>query len=144
MRKSFAIGKKQLRHGRKSRIHRPAAAVVELAVCLPVLVVLVLGAIESTSMTFLQNSLQIVAYESIRTAVRPNATPSDVQARANQVITERSINDASITVTPANVDALEPGTQITIVATATTGTNAVLPLQFFGGSLSARVVMLKE
>ena len=134
----------------KRRFHRRrlgdrrAAAVVELAVCLPVMVVLIVGAIESTSMTFLQNSLQVIAYESIRTAVRQDATAVAVQARAQQVIQDRKVHGASVTISPTNLDALDAGTPVTVTVTAPAASNRILPLQFFGGEMSAQATMIKE
>ena len=53
---------------------RSGVAAVEFAVCLPVLVVLILGSIECCSMIFLRQSLAIVAYEGLRVAVKPETS----------------------------------------------------------------------
>ena len=123
---------------------RAGAVVVEFAVCLPVIIVLVVGAIESTSMTFLQNSLQVIAYETVRAAVRPDATDVAAHNRADQVIRERAVQDVTVTVQPTNLDAVTAGTPVTVTVTAATQSNGVLPLQFFGGAMTAQAVMIKE
>jgi len=59
---------------RRSNYHlnrgsRRAVAASELAVCLPILVLLVLAMIESCTMIFLKQSLTVSAYEGIRKAI---------------------------------------------------------------------------
>ncbi len=123
---------------------RRGAAAVELAVCLPVMVVLVLGTIECTSMIFVEQSLHIVAYETARTAIRPTAQNTEVHARWNQVVTERKLNGVTVQITPSDIENLPEGTPITVTATAPAADNSVFPLQFFTGNLQAVTVMNKE
>ena len=57
-------------HRRTTRSNRRGIAAVELAVCLPVIVLLVFGSIEASSFIFLKQSLNVSAYEGIREAIR--------------------------------------------------------------------------
>ncbi len=50
---------------------RDGVAATELAVCMPVIVLVVLATIESCAMIFLQQSLSIAAYEGARVALAP-------------------------------------------------------------------------
>ena len=129
-------------HSRKSE--RRGAAVVEFAVCLPVLLVLVLGSIECTSMIFLSQSLNVVAYEGARAAAKSGSTSVDTLARCQEVIGERNLIQANVTLDPANVDDLPPGTLITVTATAPSQPNGAIGLRFFSGSLDAETFMVKE
>ena len=129
------------KHNKKNR---RGAAVVEFAVCLPVLIILVLGSIECTSMIFLTQSLNVVAYEGVRSAIRPDSTTAETLARCQEVIAERNLVDAQVTLDPANVDDLPAGTLVTLTATAPAQPNGALRLRFFSGSLDAQAVMVKE
>ena len=61
-----AISKQRSQH----RATRRGVAAVELAVCLPVIILLVFGAIEASSFIFLKQSLNVAAYEGIRESIR--------------------------------------------------------------------------
>ncbi len=126
------------------RRKRRGAAVAEFAICLPVLLVLIVGGIECTSMIFLTQSLHVVAYEGARAAIKNSGNTSDALDRCQEVIAERSILGATVDLTPANIDDIDRGTQITVRVTAPCAANSVIRLNFFSGSLQAQVVMNKE
>jgi hypothetical protein len=124
---------------------RRAAAAAELAICLPLLVMLVLASIEACTMIFLDHGLSITSYEGIRVAVAYDATNTSVLARCNQIINERGIDDASITITPANVATVPRGQPIAITVSAPCDANGLIPPWFYGGqSMSATTTMVKE
>ncbi len=126
------------------RRKRRAAAVAEFAICLPVLLVLIVGGIESTSMIFLTQSLNVAAYEGARAAIRNTGNTSETLNRCQEVIAERNIVGANIDVTPANLDDVDRGTQITVRVSAPCAANSAIRLNFFSGSLQAQAVMIKE
>ena len=130
--------------GKQAKARRKGVAVVEFAVCLPILVIIVLGSIECTSMIFLKQSLNVVAYEGIREAIRNDATTSSALARANEVVAERSINSTSVVFEPASIDGLDRGDPIRIRVSAPCTNNSVFKLNFFSGSLEATAFMIRE
>src|SRR3978361_191143 len=93
-------------HQRKSS---RGVAATELAVCLPVIVLLVLATIEACSALFLKQSLTAAAYEGVRTAIEHNSTPAAVQAACDQLLADRKIHGASITINPPDIVNLNPG-----------------------------------
>lgn len=128
-----------------NRGSRRAVAASELAVCLPILVLLVLAMIESCTMIFLKQALTVAAYEGIRTSIEPNATTANVEAACNAVLTDRRVNDAKITITPTNFPALARGQYITVTVSAPAGKNSVIPGTFFSGrTLAGSATMMKE
>lgn len=133
-----------LKNRKKKSGNRKGAAVVEFAVCLPVMIILVLGAIECTTMIFVNQALNVVAYEGIRSAARRDGATAEVFQRCNEVIEERNLQGAQVSLNPANIDVLERGTPITITVTAPAQQNAVLALQFFSGDITAEAVMFKD
>ena len=133
------------RNSKRAHPHRRAVAASELAVCLPVLVLLVLAMIESCTMIFLKQSLTVAAYEGIRTAVEPNATEATVRTACESVLTDRRVRGGTITVTPANFQNLARGQYIRLTVTAPANDNSVIPGSFFRGrNLSASASMMKE
>jgi Flp pilus assembly protein TadG len=120
-------------------------AAAEFAVCLPVIVLIVLATIEACTMIFLKQSLTIAAYEGARVALTQNASTSDVQRVAQQVLTERRVSGGTVTVAPTNLASIQPGQYLTVTVTApATGNNAV-PLRFYRGrSLTGAATMMKE
>lgn len=141
------------------RIRRGAAA-VELAVSLPVLVLLLFGTIESCTMIFLQQSLEIAAYESARVAILPKVSASDVEATANGILDTRRVHGGKVTIklvqyseeqggwvsvdVPSFQDA-PYGTFIKVEVAAPCNSNAVFNLQFFGNKeLTGSAAFMKE
>lgn len=112
---------------------RRGAATVEFAVCLPVIVILVLGSIEATTMIFLKQSLTVSAYEGGRTAIVPEATSADVEAVCQQILADRRVNNATINVIPNNLDSIEPGEFIRVEVNAPCDGNSILSGRIFQG-----------
>ncbi len=124
---------------------RRAVAASELAVCLPVIVLLVLAMIESCTMIFLKQSLTVSAYEGIRAALKPGAVAADVQTSADGVLTDRRVQLGRVVVTPANWETLAPGQYVTVTVSAPADSNSTIPGSFFRGrTLAASATMMKE
>jgi len=135
--------KKGLRRHGRSRTPRGVAA-AELAVCLPVVVLLVIGTIEACSAIFLKQSLTVAAYEGVRTAVL-DGTPGSVQAACKQILTDRKVQRATVTMTPADLSSLEPGEFIDVTVSAPCDPNSVVPTTFYRGrTLSTTASMMVE
>jgi hypothetical protein len=120
-------------------------AASELAVCLPVLVLLVLAMIESCTMIFLKQSLTVAAYEGVRTSIEPNAVAADVQTKCQDVLEDRRVQQPQVVITPANFETLAPGAYVTVTVSAPADRNSILPGNFFRGrTLAASATMMKE
>jgi membrane-bound ClpP family serine protease len=120
-------------------------AAAELAVCLPVVVLLVIGTIEACSAIFLKQSLTVAAYEGVRTALLESNTAGAVQATCNQILGDRKVKGASVTVSPADISALQPGQYIDVTVSAPCDTNSLVPTTFYRGrTLSATASMMVE
>ena len=133
------------RLGENRRTARSGAAVAELAICLPLFVLLVLASIEACSMIFLNHGLTIASYEGVRAAINYDAANSDVTARCNAIITQREIADASVSTSPSNVASVPRGEPITVTVSAPCDPNMLIPPWFYGGrTLVATTTMVKE
>jgi Flp pilus assembly protein TadG len=124
---------------------RHGVATAELAVCLPVVVLLVIASLEACSMIFAKQSLAVAAYEGARTALVHGNTVAQVQAICNQILTDRHIKGATITITPTNLSTAKPGDFIDVTVSAPCAGNGVVPNTFYRGkTLSATASMMDE
>lgn len=128
-----------------SKKSRRGVAAAEFAVCLPVMVLLVLGMIETCSMVFLKQSLSVAAYEGAHVAVKPGATSAEVRATCEGILRDRRVNDATVQVTPNDIPSTPQGDYMEVRITAPSNRNSVLPLRFFrGATIDAAAVVMKE
>jgi len=131
--------------GRRSTGHRKGAAVVEFAVCLPVIVLIVFGAIEAASMMFLRQALVQASYESIKIAARDGGTQQAAILVAEQVAAGRRIEDLNITFTPDITQDQPRGTLLRVRISAPAESNSLVPFGIFRNRfVSADAAMIKE
>ncbi|MEM8947472.1 MAG: TadE family protein [Planctomycetota bacterium] len=135
-----------VQNSRKNRhSSKRGVAVVELAVCLPVLTLITLATIEASAMIFLQQSLSIAAYEGARVSLVPDATEENARYQAELILTGRDVVGASVNVTPSNFESSSSGTWIQIETSAPFAQNSLAGGWLFNGhTLSASVEMMKE
>lgn len=136
-----------MEHGRRrpGRGKSRGVAAAELAVCLPVVVLLVIATIEACSALFLKQSLTVAAYEGVRTALEDGASSANVQTACDQILADRRIQGATVTISPANFAALGPGDFIDVTVRAPCDANSVVPTTFYRGrTLSATASMMNE
>ncbi len=130
---------------RRSRSRRPGAAVVELAVCLPILFVFVVGTIEASHTIYRKQSLAIAAYEGARVALIAGSNAENVRAQCEKMLAARRIKDAIVQVAPENFETLPVGTFVAVEISAPRKSNGLLPETYFGEDyLQARVEMMRE
>ena len=130
---------------KQHRGKRRGVAAVEFAVCLPVLILLVFGAIEASSFIFLKQSLNVAAYEGIRESIRIDSNNANGVNRAENILDARNVRDFDIAFPSGESASAERGDEIVIEVSAPTATNSPLAGQFvMNRVLTARVVMVKE
>ncbi|MEM8946178.1 MAG: TadE/TadG family type IV pilus assembly protein [Planctomycetota bacterium] len=122
---------------------RSAVATVELAICLPVLSLVVFGSIQATNLIFLQHAVTAAAYEGSLELAKSNSTSATVTARVQQVLDAREVVRSTIAIVPTNADVstLPPGSIVTIVVRANVRANSTV-LGFFASQnrVTARLV----
>jgi Flp pilus assembly protein TadG len=134
-----------------SRLRRPrrsaprGVAAAELAVCLPVVVLLVIATLEACSAIFLKQSLTVAAYEGVRTALVDGQTAGAVQSTCNQILADRNVDGARVTISPSDIGALQPGDYINVTVSAPCNVNSLVPTNFYSGrTLSSTATMMIE
>jgi hypothetical protein len=124
---------------------RRGVAAVEFAVCLPVILILVFGAIEASSFIFLKQSLHVAAYEGARQAVRLGSGNAEAIASVQNILKSRNVQDFRIAFPNGDAARANRGDEIVVEVSAPTETNRPLTGQFVTNRvLTARVVMVKE
>lgn len=78
---------------------RRGAALVELAIVLPVLLLLIFGIVEFGQIMFIRHTLINAAKEGAMRATLPGATPEVVTARVRQVLDNGGLTGYDVTVT---------------------------------------------
>jgi len=129
----------------KRRPARDGVAATELAVCMPVIVLIVLATIEACAMIFLQQSLSVAAYEGARVALTPGAKSSNVAYQCELILDDRDVNGASVNVSPGDIPGAAAGTWINVETSAPFASNSLVGGWLFGNrTLKAAVQMIKE
>lgn len=124
---------------------RRGIAATEFAVCLPILMVLVIGTIEACSMIYLKQTLTAAAYEGIRSSLVAGSTTADVENACRRILDPRRVRGATITVTPANYASQPEQTWITVRVTASGGDNSVIAGWFYAALVvDGEATMMKE
>lgn len=127
------------------RRQRRGLSTVELAVCLPVITLIVFASIEACSMVFLQQSLQTTAYETARFAVAPRSVSATALDRGDQILADRRVKSATIELDPVDMEATDEGTLVVARVSAPLDANRLLPRFFYGNQqLTAEVTMMRE
>ena len=132
---------------RKSQLvrRRKGTSTVELAVCLPVIVLIVFGTLQASSMYFMRQALVQSAYETVREVVKSDGSQAIAIQRGQQTLEFRNITGETITFAPPQVENLAPGTPVTVTVVADGDINTILPFSVFSGrTISATATMNKE
>lgn len=129
----------------RRRKHQLGVAVVELAVCLPILVVILLATVETCVMLQLQQNLAVAAYEGARVGTMPGVGSGTVQLQCEMLLDDRNINGYTITMEPADPATMAVGDNFTVTINADCSANSVFGGVFFDGkAITESVVMRAE
>jgi len=123
--------------------NRRGAAVVEFAICLPVICMFVLGVIETANAIFVQQALTSAAYEAANVASAMGNTSAQGQSCATQVLNAMGVSGGTVTITPAVTAATPTGTMIEVTCSAPLGANSAIFGYFTTTTLTAKVRMTR-
>lgn len=130
---------------RSRRALRRGVATVELAICLPMLFLLVVGAIECSNLIFLQQAMTVAAYESAHVAARVGGLDANAQRRAQEILAARSIAGATVAFLPEHPESTPRGQMIRVTVSAPVASNSIgLDWLFEDRTVSASVNMVKN
>jgi Flp pilus assembly protein TadG len=118
------------RPGQPQPNRRCGTASVELALCLPVLLTLTFGMLETCNLVNQRTRMLAVAYESARYATRPTtasataATAAQVNSYATTLLQQVSVKGATVTVSPSDLTSITSQTPVTVTITAPLSQNS--------------------
>lgn len=139
---------KNVKRQNRKRYHagnRRGAAVVEFAVCLPVIVLIMLGSIEAANMLFLRQALVQASYEGAKAAIKNDSDNATVTLIANQVADGRRLAGFSVETIPADVSSVAQGELVRVRTSAPVKSNSFISGTVFRQlNLDAEAVMVKE
>jgi Flp pilus assembly protein TadG len=126
---------------------RKGTAVAELAICLPMLMIFVLGTVEATDAVFLRHRLTTAAYEAARKATAPGQTAATAITAGTAILTSRSVHNGSVSVAPVVTANTTTGTDVSATARAPFSKNCcITPFVFAGwtGDVTVTVSMVRQ
>lgn len=132
-------------HSRRRSIRRQGSAVVEMAVCLPVLLLLTFGSIQTCDMLFLKHAATAAAYEGTLAVSKSDATTASVTEAALRILQSLGIQHATVSISPGiEVADMPQGTQVTVSVNVPVSANLRGPrLLPAGGSAITNGVTLR-
>jgi len=110
---------------------RSGVVSVEMAMCLPVLFLLLFGCYEVANANMLHHAAENAAYEAARAGIVPGATAQKCRDQAALILRGMGIQQFNVTVTPGTLQR-NTATVIINVDVPLTG-NALISPVFFGG-----------
>ncbi len=126
---------------------RVGAAVVELAVLIPVLFTVAFGTLEVCNRMYLRQTASVAAYEGARLAARRTITQAQVESRCLDLLNGRRVVGGTVTITPGNngLATLPTGGQLQVEVTIPiSGNTPVSYVLSSTGMIRSSAFMLRE
>lgn len=123
---------------------RWGGATVELALCLPLLVLLAFGSIEASNGIFLRQGLAIAAYETAQVATQSGSDVSAAEFRGREILSARGIHDSAIVISPRVNSATPAGTTVVVTVTAPIDRNSVGISRYLSGIVVRSAVTMRR
>ncbi len=117
----------------------------ELAVCLPVIILLVFASLEGANMLFVRQAVVQAAYEMVKAAVKTDGNLASATALGTEVLTARGLTAQSITIDPPAVNGLAAGTPVRVTIQVNGNSKTILGYGPFRDlTIEAQATMFKE
>ncbi|MEE2641388.1 MAG: TadE family protein [Planctomycetota bacterium] len=131
--------------GKKS-VRRRGIATSELAICLPIIILLTLGVLETCTVIFLKESITIGAYEGARVGIRKQGTNATATLRVTEFLDSRGIvyDSDFVSFSEPGFDDADDLEHVTVTVVVPCQGNTYTGWIFTGRSVSASVTMRKE
>ncbi len=121
---------------------RRGIAVIELAVCLPILVFIVFATIEACTMIYLRQRVKASAYEGARIAITPEVTTAKIEFYCETLLDSQNVLDYSISVEPSDPTTVASGDFVSVTITAPYASNSLIGGWLYSTKAIAETVSL--
>lgn len=128
------------RDSQKSDSARRGTTVVEVALVLPLILMLFFAAVDFSRANSIRNTAENAAYEGARRAIVPGATKQSALDEANAILNILSINTATVTVNPETITNSTP--QVTVTVSVPLGSNLYAASPFLTSTTISRTCTL--
>lgn len=133
---------KSIRHNNLKTGRLRGAAIIELALTLPLILLMVFATVDVCNRIYLQQTLKILAYEGARVSTIPGATRDDVVQHVQELANDRNVVNLQVDVSPNDFENASFGTFISVDVQADAAQGLT---QFFtANQCVATVSMMKE
>jgi Flp pilus assembly protein TadG len=122
--------------------NRGAAAVVEFALVVPLVLMLAFAAIEFARVIMIRHSVDNAVYESARLAIIPGGTAAEARSETERLFSIIGISDFLVDVVPAVLTAETP--EVTVRITVPLDSNSYFPQRFFAGRTIRRELTMRR
>lgn len=130
---------------RRTTAPRCGVACVELAVCLPLVMLLILASLEGSNMLFLRQAVVQSAYETAKVAAKPSGDRARAVQLGEQVLASRSVVQPQIEFIPDNFESLQPGQLFSVDVSVPGDSRSITGFGPFNGlTIRARITVSKE
>lgn len=120
-------------------------ATVELAVCLPLIVLLLFASLEGANMLFLRQAVVQSAYETAKSVAKTNGVQATAKRLGEQVLSSRGVLAPKIVFAPTNVQNLAPGTPFSVTVSVPGDSRSITGIGPFNDlTIRAQATMVKE
>lgn len=121
---------------------RSGAAMIELALFLPVFFIITMGTIETCRMLYLRQSLTIAAYECARMGIITGMTQDSLKIQCDNILLGRKVRGAVMKVEPADLQSLQFGDILAVTVEAPADDNALLGTWLYRGKQMVETVKI--
>ena len=122
---------------------RRGSAVVELAICLPILMTILLATTEACNMLHVQQTLKICAFEGARVGTVPGANATNVVYQCQTLLDDHNVQSYTIALDPPDPSTLNQGDYFAVVISADFGPNSLIGGWLYDGRTLIRSVALR-
>jgi TadE-like protein len=104
---------------------RDGAAIVEVALTLPLLILISLATLDTCKVMFVRQSAKIAAYECARVAIIPGATMELLESQCRAFLDPRGIKQYGLALSARSIANLRKGELLTVSVSVPAGANSL-------------------
>jgi hypothetical protein len=118
------------------------AAIIEIALTLPILVLICLATIDTCKVIFVKQSAKIAAFECARIGILPGVTKAQIARLCDTLMTRRNVNGAVMSLSVDELSALSKGDLLTVTVAVPANSNALSSSWFYRGRTFSETVSI--